>query len=84
MPNSKVPQDSPCMWYEGQRRGQSGCHRCFRGAFTPGFIVITLLFVPLESSVTAASEYSLCALKQQHGLRMPVSSVFCEHALEEI
>lgn len=49
-----------------------------------GFIVITLLFVPPESSMTAASEYSLCEVKQQQGSRMPVSSVFCEHALEEI
>lgn len=84
MPNSEVPWDSPRMWYEGQRRGQSGCLRCFRGAFKPGFTVITLLFVPPESSVTAASEYSLCEVKQQHGSRMPVSPVFCEHALEEI
>lgn len=50
-----------------------------------GFILITLLFVPPESSMTAASEYSLCEVKQQQqGSRMPVSSVFCEHALEEI
>lgn len=83
MPNSEVPRDSPLMWYEGQGRGQRGCHQCFRVAFMLGFIVITLLFGPPESSAaTAASEYSLCEVKWQHGWKMP--GVFCERSLEEI
>lgn len=49
-------------------------------AFRWGFASITLLFLPPESSVTAASEYSWCEVKLQPATMLRPAGVFCEDA----